>query len=95
MSSLIGWFIALTILAIVCAAWRVAFGRLTGMQMQIDELRRDVRGLETEYSGLLIRQLSKSRSRKAPKSSSPSSDALEETAAPPVQVDEGSSKGPA
>jgi hypothetical protein len=85
--SSIAWLIAVAILAIFCAWW-VAFRRLTGLQMQIDELRHDIRGLEAEYSGLLIRQLNKPRSRKARKLSGPSSETLEETAAPPVQLDE-------
>jgi hypothetical protein len=64
---------------ILAVFWWVAFRRLTGMQMQIDELRRDIRGLEAEYSRLIVRQsnnLPKSRSRKARKLLSPSSDAL-------------------
>lgn len=82
---------------ILAVFWWVAFRRLTGMQMQIDELRRDIRGLEAEYSRLIVRQsnnLPKSRSRKARKLSSPSSDTLEETAAAPVQPDEKNSKEP-
>jgi len=83
------WLIAVTILAVFCAWW-VAFRRLKGMQMQVDELRRDIRALERQCSGLLVSQLNlpKPRSRKARKLSSPSSDVLEQTAAASIQPDE-------
>jgi hypothetical protein len=70
--------IASAVVLTVFSAWWIAFRRLTGMQMQIDELRRDIRGLEAEYSGWIVRQsnLPKPRSRKARKLSSPSSDVV-------------------
>jgi len=69
-----GWLFAVTILAIFYAWW-VAFRRLRGMQMQIDELRRELRTLQAQYSRLLVRRLKSAtpRSRKAPKWSDPSS----------------------
>ena len=75
-----GWLFAVTILAIFYAWW-VAFRRLRGMQMQIDELRRELRTLQAQYSRLLVRQLKSAtpRSRKAPKWSDPSSNMPQET----------------
>ena len=90
---LIGSMIAVTVLAVFCTLW-VAFRRLRGMQVQIDELRRNIRTLEGQYSGLLVRQLNrKSSSRKAPKRSNPPSDTPQETVAAPLQPNEGNSKG--
>jgi hypothetical protein len=84
LANLIAWvtadppiaMIASAVILTVFCAWWVAFRRLTGMQMQIDELRRDIRGLEAEYSRLIVSQLNlpKPRSRKARKVSTPSSD---------------------
>jgi hypothetical protein len=74
---LIAMIASAVILAVFCAWW-VTFRRLRGMQMQIDELRRDIRGLEAEYSRLIVSQLNspKPRSRKARKLPSRSSDML-------------------
>jgi hypothetical protein len=75
----IGWWIAATILAVFCGWW-IAFRRMTGMQMQINQLRSDVNALQGQNSGWFVRALSpKSRSRKAPKWSNPSPDTLQET----------------
>jgi len=68
--------VAAVILSVFCAllVWR-QHRHLAAMQTQLDNLTGTTRSLESDYERLFLRSL---RSRKARKSSSPSSDALEE-----------------
>ena len=70
--------IAVVILSVFCAllAWRQQ-RRLVAMQAQLDNLSSAIRSLEADRERSFIRSLNLPRSRKAKKSSSPSSDTLE------------------
>jgi len=89
------------ILSVFCASliWRQQ-RRLAAMQRKLDGFKQNISGLE-EAHRLLIRLTKSSgsrRSRKIPKSSSPSSDTLEEkmtSSIAPEQPDEKNSKGSA
>ena len=59
--------------------------RFAAMRMQLDNLSSAIRNLEAERERWFIRSLNLPRSRKARKSSSPSSDTLEEKIAAPGQ----------
>jgi hypothetical protein len=78
-------------------AWRQP-RRLAAMQAQLDDLSGAVRRLETAHEGLLVRIMNlpmPRRPRKAPKSSSPLTDTLEEKitlSVVPKQLDEENSK---
>jgi len=67
------------VLLLTCCALLVAFRRqqrrLTAMQTQLDSLKSDIRKLERAHEGLLVRLMNLPR---LLKSSSPSSDTLEE-----------------
>ncbi len=88
--------IAAMILLVFCAlAWRQQ-RRLAAMQVQLDNLRKDirkeVRRLEIAHEGLLVRLMNLPRSKKARRPSSQSSDLLEQKMTAPKQPDEKSSK---
>jgi len=69
-------------------SWR----RLATIQAQLDRLNNAVNSLELAHQGLLVRLMNLPRSRRAHKSSSPSSDTLEEKITAPTQPDEKSSR---
>jgi hypothetical protein len=68
-------------------AWRQQ-RRLAVMQTQLDNLSSAIRSLEADRERPFIRSLNLPRSRKARKSSSPSSDTLEQKMTAPTQPDE-------
>ena len=78
--------VAAVILSAFCAllVWRQQ-RRFAAMQAQLDNLSSAIRNLEAERERRFIRSLNLPRSRKARKSSSPSSDTLEEKIAAPGQ----------
>jgi hypothetical protein len=78
--------VAAVILSVFCAllAWHQQ-RRLAAMQTRVDNLTSTTRSLESDYERLFLRSL---RSRKARKSSNPSSDALEEKMTAPTLPDE-------
>jgi hypothetical protein len=88
--------IATVILLVFCAslAWRQQ-RRLVAMQTRLDSLSSAIRRLEVAHEGLLVRFMNLPRSRKARKSSSPSSDIRKEELTVPTQLDEKNSKGSA
>jgi hypothetical protein len=81
--------VAAAILSLVCAlvAWRQQ-SRLTAVQIQLDKLGSVIRSLESDYERLFIRSLNSPRSRKAPRSSSLSPDAVKEKVTVPTLLDE-------
>jgi hypothetical protein len=78
--------VAAVILSAFCAllVWRQQ-RRFAAIQAQVDSLRSTLRNLEADHGRWFIRSLNLPRSRKARKSSSPSSDTLEEKIAPTGQ----------
>jgi hypothetical protein len=87
--------IAAVMLLVVCISLVWAWRRLAAMQAQLDGLSSTVNSLELAHQGLLVRFMNLPRSRRAHKSSSPSSDTLEEKMTAPTQPDEKSSRGSA
>ena len=90
--------IAAVILLLCCASlvalWRLRL-RLAGMQTQLDDLSSAFRDLKRDHERLFIRSLNLPKSRKARKSSSPSSGTLEENKTTPAQPDDKNSQGSA
>ena len=78
--------VAAVILSVFCAllVWRQQ-RRFAAMQAQLDNLSSAIRNLEADRERRFIRSLTLPRSRKARKTSSPSSDTLEEKIAAPGQ----------
>jgi hypothetical protein len=94
MSSSIDPLVALVLIASVAAAILSVFSALlawrqkhclTAMQTRLDNLSSKIRRLESDDERLFIQSMNFPRRRKARKSSSPSSDTLEEKIAAPAQ----------
>jgi hypothetical protein len=73
------------IVSVFCALLvRRQWRRLAAMQTRLDKLSSAIRSLESDDERLFIRSLNSPRSRRALKSSSPSSDAFEEKITAPT-----------